>query len=80
MARFLHLKWIEPVCDGINETSHSVLSNFEASVLALSKKYAVSYQQINRDMASANDELSELVSRLAGDEFTIKGLKELIRG
>lgn len=80
VARFLHLKWIEPVCDGINETSHSVLSNFEASVLALSKKYAVSYQQINRDMASANDGLSELVSRLAGDEFTIKGLKELIRG
>ena len=80
VARFLHLKWIEPVCDGINETSHSVLANLEASVLALSKKYAVSYQQINRDMASANDELSELVGQLAGDEFTIKGLKELIRG
>lgn len=80
VARFLHLKWIEPVCKGINDTLHSVLANLEAAVLALSKKYAVSYQQINRDMAFANDELSALVSQLTGDEFAIKGLTELMKG
>lgn len=80
VARFLHLKWIVPVCNGISECLHAVLSNLETSVLALSKKYAVSYQQIDRHMAAANDELSELVGQLTGDEFAIKGLKELMKG
>ena len=80
VAKFLHLKWIVPVCDGISECLHAVLYDLEASVLALSKKYATSYQQIDRDMAAANDELSELVGQLTGDEFAIKGLKELMKG
>lgn len=80
VANFLHLKWIEPVCNGINGCLHSELASLESSVLALSKKYAVSYQQINRDMAAASDELAELVGQLTGDEFAIKGLKELMKG
>lgn len=80
VAKFLHLKWIEPVCSGITDCLHSELSALEASVLALSKKYAVSYQQINHDMTSANEELAGLVSQLTGDEFAIKGLEELMKG
>ncbi len=80
VAKFLHQKWIEPVCRGINDCLHSELSNLESSVLALSKKYAVSYQQIDRDMAAANDELAELVGQLTGDEFAIEGLTELMKG
>ncbi len=79
VAKFLHLKWVEPVCSGINGTMHSVLTDLEASILALSKKYATSYQQIDRNMAAANNELSELVGQLTGDEFAIKGLKELMK-
>ena len=51
----------------------------ESAALALSKKYAVSYKQINDDMAEANGELTELVEQLTGDEFAIKGLKELVK-
>ncbi len=51
----------------------------ESAVLALSEKYAVSYKQINNDMAEANGELTELVEQLTGDEFAIKGLKELVK-
>lgn len=51
----------------------------ESAALALSKKYAVSYKQINNDMAEANGELTELVEQLTGDEFAIKGLKELVK-
>ena len=79
VAKFLHLKWVEPVCSGINGTMHSVLTDLEASILAISKKYATSYQQIDRNMAAANNELSELVGQLTGDEFAIKGLKELMK-
>ena len=48
----------------------------ESAALALCEKYAVSYKQINDDMAEANGELTELVEQLTGDEFAIKGLKE----
>lgn len=51
----------------------------ESAALALSEKYAVSYEQINNDMAEANGELAELVEQLTGDEFAIKGLKELVK-
>lgn len=79
VAKFLHLKWIEPVCSGICDTLNAVLAVLETSVLALSKKYAVSYQQINHDMSAANEKLSGLVGQLTGEEFAIEGLMELIK-
>lgn len=78
IADFLHLKWIVPVCEGINGSLTAVLSALESSALSLSQKYAVSYQQIENEMAQANEELSQLVSQLTGDEFAIKGLEALI--
>ena len=79
IAEFLHWKWIVPVCQGINGSLAAVLSALETSALALSRKYAVSYQQIDDEIAQANAELSQLVSQLTGDEFAIKGLETLIK-
>lgn len=77
--KFLHLKWIVPVCEGINTAFSSILNELEASVLALGKKYAVSYKQIKKEINSANNELEGLVNQLTGDEFSIKGLIGLIK-
>ena len=79
IADFLHRKWIVPVCQGINGSLAAVLSALEAVALALSRKYAVSYQQIDDEITQANEELSQLVSQLTGDEFAIKGLEALIK-
>ena len=79
VATFLHEKWIEPVCNGIDDTLRSVLTTLETSVVALNKKYAVSYKQINDDFASTNKELAGLIDQLTGDERAIEGLKELIK-
>ena len=78
IADFLHSKWIVPVCEGINGALTAVLSSLETEALALSQKYAVSYHQIDDEIAQANAELSQLVSQLTGDEFAIKGLEALI--
>lgn len=78
-AMLLHHKWIDPICDGIDNTLRSVLSALESEALALSEKYATSYKQINDDMATANEELAGLVEQLTGDEFAIRGLKELVK-
>lgn len=67
------------ICEGIDSTLRSVLADLESVALALSEKYAVSYKQINEDMAVATGELAELVDQLTGDEFAIKGLKELVK-
>lgn len=79
IADFLHRKWIVPVCQGINGSLTAVLSALETAALALSRKYAVSYQQIDDEIAQANAELSHLVSQLTGDAFAIKGLEALIK-
>lgn len=78
-ATLLHHKWINPICNDIDNTLRSVLSALESEALALSEKYATSYKQINDDMAVANKQLAELVEQLTGDEFAIKGLKELVK-
>lgn len=78
-AMLLHHKWIDPICEGIDNTLRSVLSALESEALALSEKYAVSYKQINDDMVAANEELAGLVEQLTGDEFAIRGLKELVK-
>ena len=73
------MKWIDPICEGIDSTLRSVLADLESAALALSEKYAVSYKQINNDMAEANGELAELVEQVTGDKFAIRGLKELVK-
>ena len=79
IADFLHRKWIVPVCQGINGSLAAVLSALETAALTLSRKYAVSYHQIDDEIAQANAELSHLVSQLTGDAFAIKGLEALIK-
>lgn len=49
-------------------------------VLALGKKYAISYKQLNDDLGKYQKELSGLIGELTGDELTILGLNELING
>lgn len=77
---FLHKKWIDPVCEGINGTLSAVFTTLEKTVVALEAKYAVSYNEINRNIADAQNELSGLIAQLTGDEFAIKGLQEFING
>lgn len=79
IADFLHRKWIVPVCQGINGSLTAVLFALETAALALSQKYAVSYHQIDDEIAQANEELSQLVSQLTSDAFAIKGLEALIK-
>ena len=74
----LHKKWIDPIVKGIDETLADVLSTFETKVLALGKKYAVSLKQLSEEEEAAQEELAGLIDELTGDEFAIRGLKELV--
>lgn len=78
VAQFLHLKWIEPICDGINNTLLNVFVCLNVSISSMNKKYAFSYKQISQDVVVAQNEMKDLVSQLTGEEFALKGLIELI--
>ena len=73
VAMFLHKKWIDPIVAGVNSTLDEVLAALEGKVLTLGKKYAVSYQQLNKELDDSQKEFAGLVSELTGDEFAILG-------
>lgn len=79
VSYFLHLKWINPVCEGINSTLEAVLQVLESSIQSICNKYAISYKQINEDVLSVKRELTGLIEQLVGDDYAIHGLIELIK-
>lgn len=76
---FLHKKWIDPICQGISSTLTVVLSTFEKAIVALEAKYAESYNEIESKIATNQNQLTEMITQLTGDEFAIKGLNNLIK-
>ena len=77
VEQFLHMKWIDPVLEGINGTLTSVLNEMEKSITTLARKYAVSYNDLGVQLDEAQQELSKLVADLTGDEFALQGLNQL---
>lgn len=78
VADFLDTKWVIPVCLGIERIMKETLSALERKLTALAAKYEVSYSEINASLTEAEDALSTLVGQLTGDEWTLKGLNELL--
>lgn len=77
VEQFLYMKWIAPVCNGIESVMTDVLTALEKSVKALAGKYATSFNEVNTSLDQSHAELSSLVSQLTGDEYALKGLNEL---
>ena len=79
IASFLHMKWIDPVCDGINSTLTAEFDKMEKGITALASKYAVSYNDLEQQLVEAQQDLLGLIDDLTGDEFDISGLQNLIK-
>ena len=75
---WIHCKWIMPVIDGILNMPDEVCEELEKAVDAMSQKYATSYNDLNKQLTEAQDELSGLISQLEGDETSIEGLNALM--
>lgn len=77
ISSFLHIKWIDPVCEGINGTLTTVLSDMEKLIINLAHKYEVSYRDLEQQLAETQHELSGLIADLTGDDFALQGLRQL---
>lgn len=75
----LELKWIVPIADAINAIPDEVIQHLSDSILTLQRKYAVTYNDIEKEINASQQTLSHLIGQLTGDEFAINGLSNLIK-
>ena len=76
---FLELKWIQPITSAIEALPDVVIQTLANSVISLNEKYAVTYNDIEKDIVKSEKNLAELIEQLTGDEFAIRGLSNLIK-
>ena len=70
-------KWIVPICEAISVLPNSIVSALENKINALTKKYSVTMLDIETQISDSEKELASMIDDLEGDEFDMKGLKEL---
>ena len=73
----LKLKWVTPIVNAMNELPHEVIRILVAKLTALADKYAVTYVEVTDKISKAKNEVVNLVDKLRGNEFDMKGLNEL---
>ncbi|WP_193161607.1 type I restriction-modification system subunit M [Microbulbifer hainanensis] len=73
----LHLKWITPLCNALAAMPNAVITQITSQVQALADKYAVTYSQVANEIKTTEQDLSEMLGELTGNEFDMQGLAEL---
>lgn len=76
---FLELKWITPITSAIEALPDATVQGLSDAVAALSEKYAVTYNDIEKDIIESENNLAMLIGQLTGDKFAISGLSNLIK-
>lgn len=72
----LRLKWIAPLCASLRAIPEAIIETLEQAVQRLAEKYAVTYQDLGRQIEESEQELSAMIDQLIGDEYDMKGLAE----
>lgn len=77
VKQLLKEKWITPVCSSIGRLPAILLNDFVAKIQKLSKKYNITYLNIDEDIRKTEISLSTMIDELDADEYDKKGLEEL---
>ena len=77
--QFLELKWIVPITSAIEAMPDATISTLGDAITALDEKYAVTFDEIETNISESEQSLAALISQLAGDEYAIKGLSNLVK-
>ena len=70
-------KWINPLCVNLAQIPDSLISDFAKGIDQLSKKYSITFEEVEKEINSTEKELSNLLNELTGNEFDMKGIEEL---
>lgn len=72
----LELKWIHPLVGAINQLPTVLIQTLTTVTQALADKYATTYADVAKDIASAEGELASMIGELTGNAFDMQGLTE----
>lgn len=72
----LKIKWINSLISNLNNLPIKIINNLVLSVEILSKKYAKTYAEIDKEINNTEKSLISLIDQLTGDEFDMLGLEE----
>ena len=75
----LHKKWSSPIYNGILGLSDDMLKAFTKDVEALSTKYAVTMDDLEKEIKETEKSLASMLSELTGSERDMEGINELIK-
>ena len=75
----LHKKWSSPIYNGILDLSNDMLKAFTKDVEALSTKYAVTMDDLEKEIKETEKSLASMLSELTGSEKDMEGINELIK-
>ncbi|MCD8290057.1 MAG: hypothetical protein LUC91_00975 [Prevotella sp.] len=73
----LSKKWIETLCDKINELPHLVVDSLAEKIIALQKKYATTLLSIDEDIKESSRNLSNMIEEITGNVDDLLALAEL---
>lgn len=74
----LEKKWLTPLSEGLRELSNDVVDHFISEIEKLAKKYETTLADIDREIKETEDKLVEMLKDLEGNEYDMKGIKQLI--
>ena len=77
VKEMLYLKWIKPLADGIAVLPDSIVSALTNKINTLTKKYSVTLLDVETQIDETEKAFADMIDDLEGDEFDMKGLKEL---
>ena len=75
----LHEKWSSPIYNEILDLSNDMLKAFTKDVEALSTKYAVTMDDLEKEIKETEKSLASMLSELTGSERDMEGINELIK-
>ena len=75
----LHKKWSSPIYNGILGLSDDMLKAFTKDVEELSTKYAVTMDDLEKEIKETEKSLASMLSELTGSERDMEGINELIK-
>ena len=79
----LEIKWIKGLCENLEKQCSDVIDSLVEKLELLNKKYGITYESLQNDIAETKKTLCGLMDELTASEFDKKGIEEfqkILRG
>ena len=75
--KLLAEKWITPLVSGLEQLANSTVDEFVKQLKKTVEKYDETLLDLDKKIAETSNSLADMIDDLTGNDFDMKGLKEL---